>query len=358
MMETVNNMSLQNSVNAMEARREIRCPNCSTPLTVKHENAMLKCPTCEALLVLRKARKWVAPQERTVEKNKKKIPLFVSVILTVLIVYMISLVLPMLWALYTSFKGIVDFQIDSIFPTFPLNFEPYRMAFVNFTMPVNDGAGGVKIVAFEGMMLNSVVYSLGCALIQTSVICVTAYTTSRFNFKFDKVIYNTVIITMILPIVGSLPSELRMARLFGLYNEIYGMFIMKAHFLGMYYLVFHAMFRGIPKDFDEAAYIDGADNFGIFFKIILPLSMGTFVTVALINFIGYWNDYTTPLVYMPDYPTIAYGLYEFVQSPVGDRVQKPVKLAACMLVFLPNFAIFLIFRNKLIGNISMGGLKE
>lgn len=291
------------------------------------------------------------------KKSRKKVPLFAIITLTVLIVYMISLITPMLWALYTSFKGVLEFKMDSIFPSFPLNFEPYVMAFENFTMLVDDGSGGTKQVAFEGMMFNSIFYSLGCALIQTSVICVTAYTTSRFNFKFDKVIYNTVIITMILPIVGSLPSELRMAKMFGLYNKIYGMFIMKAHFLGMYYLVFHAMFRGIPKDYDEAAYIDGANNFTIFFKIILPLASGTFLTVALINFIGYWNDYTTPLVYMPDHPTIAFGLYDFVQSPVGDKVHKPVKLAACMLVFIPNFTVFLIFRNKLIGNISMGGLK-
>ena len=290
-------------------------------------------------------------------KRKKKTPLFAIIILIVLIVYMISLILPMVWALYTSFKDIVDFQIDSIFPAFPFKFEPYITAFENFSMLVNDGQGGTKLVTFEIMILYSLVYSLGCAIIQTAVICVTAYTTSRFNFKFDKVVYNTVIITMILPIVGSLPSELRMARLFGLYNKLYGMFIMKAHFLGMYYLVFHAMFRGIPKDYDEAAYIDGANNFVVFFKIILPLASGTFLTIALINFIGYWNDYTTPLVYMPDYPTIALGLYDFVQSTVPAKVAKPVKLAACMLVFLPNFAIFLIFRNKLIGNISMGGLK-
>ena len=287
----------------------------------------------------------------------KKVPVFAIILLVTLIIYMISLSLPMLWALYTSLKGVVQFKMDPIFPTWPLTFEPYVKAFNNFLMLVDDGAGGTKTVAFEGMMFNSVVYSVGCALIQTSVICITAYATSRFNFKFDKVIYNTVIITMILPIVGSLPSEIRMAKMFGLYNKIYGMFIMKAHFLGMYYLVFHAMFRGIPKDYDEAAYIDGANNFVIFFKIILPLASGTFLTIALINFIGYWNDYTTPLVYMPDHPTIAFGLYDFVQSPVGEKVHKPVKLAACMLVFLPNFAVFLIFRNKLIGNISMGGLK-
>ena len=292
------------------------------------------------------------------ENKKNSDSVFVIILLTILVVYMVSLILPMIWALYTSLKGVVDFQIDSIFPTLPLNFEPYVMAFDNFFMLVDDGEGGTKTVAFEGMIFNSVVYSLGCALIQTSVICVTAYTTSRFDFKFDQVIYNVVIITMILPIVGSLPSELRVAKMFGLYNKLYGMFVMKAHFLGMYYLVFHAMFKGIPKDYDEAAYIDGADNFTIFFNIILPLASGTFLTVALINFINFWNDYTTPLVYMPDYPTIAFGLYDFVQSPVGDRVHKPVKLAACMLVFIPNFAIFLIFREKLIGNISMGGLKE
>lgn len=291
------------------------------------------------------------------KKRMKKVPLFAIIVLAVLIVYMISLILPMLWALSTSFKDVIQFKMEGIFPSWPISFEPYVKAFENFMMTVDDGHGGTKKVAFEGMMFNSIVYALGCSLIQTSVICVTAYTTSRFNFKFDKVVYNTVIITMILPIVGSLPSEIRIAKMFGLYNKIYGIFIMKAHFLSMYYLVFHAMFRGIPKDYDEAAYIDGANNFVIFFKIILPLASGTFLTIALITFIGFWNDYTTPLVYMPDHPTIAFGLYDFVHSPVGDKVHKPVKLAACMLVFIPNFTVFLIFRNKLIGNISMGGLK-
>jgi ABC-type glycerol-3-phosphate transport system permease component len=87
------------------------------------------------------------------------------------------------------------------------------------------------------------------------------------------------------------------------------------------------------------------------------LAAGTFLTIALINFINFWNDYTTPLVYMPNKPTIAYGLYMFVQDTTTPRAFKPVKLAACMLVFIPNFAVFLIFRNKLLGNISMGGLK-
>ncbi|MBQ4098926.1 MAG: carbohydrate ABC transporter permease [Clostridia bacterium] len=291
-----------------------------------------------------------------VAKTKKKQPLFAIITLTVLIIYMISLVIPLIWGIYTSLLSNVEY---GMIPNPSLTFETYMTAFDVFSVPISELDGSTREVFYEEMMLNSVIYSLGCALCQTSVLCITAYSTSRFNFKFDKVIYTIVIITMILPIVGSLPSEIAVADFFNLRNKIWGMFIMKSHFLGMYYLVFNAMFRSVPKDFDEAAYIDGAGNFTIFFKIIFPITVGTFVTIALINFISFWNDYTTPLIYMPNIPTVAYGLYGFVQeSTTADKVGTPIKLAACMLVFIPNFIIFLVFRNKLIGNISMGGLKE
>lgn len=295
-------------------------------------------------------------------ENKKKLPIFAYVVLAILITYTVSLSLPMLWGIYTSLKDTMSFIEDPVWPSFEFSFENYLQAFEQFFMQVEkevDGLQMVKTVYYEEMMMNSIIYAVGSSFIQTAIICVTAYATSRFNFKFDKVIYTIVIVTMILPIIGSLPSELRMAKAFGLYDSIYGMFLMKANFLGMYYLVFHAMFRALPKDFDEAAYMDGAGNFTIFFKINLPLVVGTFVTVMLIKFIDFWNDYTTPMVYMPNFPTVAYGLYGFVQeSTTPAKSGTQIKLAACMLVFIPNFLIFIIFRNKLIGNISMGGLKE
>ena len=72
------------------------------------------------------------------ENKKNNDSAFVITLLVILVVYMISLILPMLWALYTSFKGVVDFQVDSIFPTFPFNFEPYVTAFENFVMLVDE----------------------------------------------------------------------------------------------------------------------------------------------------------------------------------------------------------------------------
>lgn len=295
------------------------------------------------------------------KKLTKKVPVFAIVLLAILLFYFLTLLVPLLWAIFTSFKDLVAFRMDKVWPSLSFDYENYIKAFKGFSMDISrevDGITYVEPVEFGGMMLNSIIYAVGSSFIQTAIICVTAYTTSRFNFKFDKVIYTIVIITMILPIVGSLPSELRMAKLFQLYDSIWGMFLMKANFLGMYYLVFHAMFRGIPKDFDEAAYMDGAGNFTIFFKIIFPLVIGTFVTVMLIKFIDFWNDYTTPMVYMPSFPTISLGLYNLVSGTKNGTASVQAELAAAMIVFIPNFTIFVIFRDKLIGNISMGGLKE
>ena len=289
------------------------------------------------------------------KKTTRKTPIFAIALLVILIIYALSLIVPMIWAIYTSLKDEFSWAADKIFPDFEwITFDNYRAAYEAFKWPIEGG----QYVYFGEMMFNSVVYAVGSAFIQTAIICITAYATSRFNFKFDKVIYTIVIVTMILPIIGSLPSELRMAKLLHLYDSIWGMFLMKANFLGMYYLVFHAMFRGIPKDFDEAAWMDGAGNFTIFFKIIFPLVIGTFVTIVLINFIGFWNDYMTPMIYMPSFPTISLGLYNIIEGSITGKTGAPIQFAAAMIVFIPNFTVFIIFRDKLIGNISMGGLKE
>ena len=104
--------------------------------------------------------------------------------------------------------------------------------------------------------------------------------------------------------------------------------------------------------------MDGAGNFTIFFKIVFPLILGTFITVILIKFIDFWNDYTTPLWYMTSFPTISLGLFNLVSGTKNGTASTQGELAASMIVFIPNFTIFIIFRDKLIGNISMGGLKE
>ena len=163
---------------------------------------------------------------------------------------------------------------------------------------------------------------------------------------------------MILPIVGAMPSELRILRALGIYNTIFGMLILKANFLGAYFLMFHAFFSHIPKDYYEAAAIDGAGNFTILFRMVFPMVKTLFWTIVLLYFLGNWNDYNITLIYAPSYPTLAYGLYSFNMSNNPEIADTPHKMAGAMMLFIPIFLFFCIFQKKLIGeNLSAGGIK-
>ena len=283
------------------------------------------------------------------------------ILMSVLILYSVSLLLPILWGLSTSLKTDLDFYLNPLWLPdgwfWNWQWSNYSYAFMNFVVKVEAGAG-FRIIYMEEMFLYTILYALGCAFFQSFVCCIVAYMVVKFDYFFSKVIYTVVIVAMILPIVGSLPSEIQMSRALGFFDSIWGMWIMKSHFLGMYFLVFHAMFRGIPKEFADAARVDGAGNFQVLFSIMMPLVRNTLFTVILLNFIGYWNDYQVPLIYLPSYPTIAYGLYLFNFSTINSLSTIPMKITGCMIMMLPILIVFLIFRNRLIGNISIGGLKE
>ena len=133
---------------------------------------------------------------------------------------------------------------------------------------------------------------------------------------------------------------------------------MKSHFLGMYFLVYQGVFRGIHQSVTEAAKIDGAGNMRIFLRIILPLAKTTFFLVFLLQFIAFWNDYQTPLLYLPNHPTIAQGLYYFNFSTSNEFSTVPAKIAGAMFVLIPILIVFMIFKNKLMGNLTLGGDKE
>lgn len=220
-----------------------------------------------------------------------------------------------------------------------------------------------RTVYMAEMYLNSFLYAGGCALVSTVVPCITAYCCARFDFKIGKLLHTIVIVVMIIPIVGSLPSEIQMANKLGIFNEIWGLWIMKANFLGLYFLVFFDIFKALPKGYTEAAKIDGASNLQVFLSIALPLIRNTFFTVFLVKFIEFWNDYQTPLVFMYSYPTVARGLNDLINAPINvpgtafNPTHVPAQMATVVLTALPIFILFVIFQKRLLGNLTMGGIK-
>lgn len=355
-------------------------------------------------------------RQRIKEKKNSFTPLTV-VLLVLLILYCLSMFYLLAWAVITSLKANTVVYEESRFGFF-FSFKKYYIKYVNELQALEALARptikersrittlGTYIVSLENlknemgswmfvytykhvlqeftyttieyhnhpgatvymwqMYVYSLLYAGGCALVSTFVPCIAAYACARFNYKFSRFMHTLVIVVMMIPIVGSAPSEIALAKSLGLFNEIWGLWIMKANFLGLYFLVFYDICKALPTSFSEAAKMDGANNYQIFFQIAMPLIKNTFFTVLLIRFIGFWNDYQTPMVYMPSYPTVAFGLNTLV-SKAGNSVNEketgfsldavPSKMAAVVLTATPVCILFAIFQNRLLGNLTMGGVK-
>ena len=274
-----------------------------------------------------------------------------------LTVYIISLLASLFWALFATLRPYSDFINNPAgFPA-KITFDNWTATFEKFAKPIyKDGV--YKTTYYIGdMFLISLAYAIGCSFIQTGTACICAYLTAKYPFRLGKIVYKIVIIVMIIPIVGSLPSEIQMLRGLGLYDTFLGVYIMKMNFLGLYFLVFYATFRSLSWDYAESAFLDGASHFTVMFRIMLPLVSTTFSTVFVLNFIGFWNDYTTVMIYLPSYPTMSYGLFYMKFVATAAFGKTPMQLTGCILMALPVILLFIIFQERLMGNLTVGGLK-
>ena len=286
------------------------------------------------------------------QKTHKKFSAFELIMGLVLIVYCAFMIIIFLWALNTSVKSDDNFLADPRGLTNSFAFENYISAFNN--IKYKDGIG---YKYYETMLLNSVLYAGGSALFQVACTAIVAYCTARYKNVVSTILHYVVIITLILPIIGNTPSMIEIMRELNLYNTMIGSWIMKLGFNNMYYLIFYATFKSLSWEFAESAFLDGANHFTVFFKIMLPLTMTLVGTVFLLYFITYWNDYQVPMLYFPKYRTAAYGLFVVFTTTVDGMAYPNVKIAGAVFIFLPIFIVFMIFKNKIMGNLTEGGIK-
>ena len=293
--------------------------------------------------------KIISPQ---IKEKKSILSIAIFVVLTV---YFLALFVPIVWAIYSSFNDPTAYDefylsADAPFPT-KLTFENFKIALVDFRLDKSEGQ-----FSFPQMIVNSIIYTIGSAFFYTLTPCLVAYCAARFKFKFSKILYAFVIVTMALPIVGTMPSEWAMLKTLHLDDNFLGMFILRMNFLSINFLIFHAQFEMIPMTYSEAAKVDGASNFRIMTTVIFPQAFPTMVTIFLLSFLTFWNDYQIPRVYMPSYPTVSEGLWTFGQLSL-DFEAAPIKLAGFIGLTLPIVITFALLNRFLKLNVSTGGIK-
>lgn len=304
------------------------------------------------------------------EEKKRKISVYSVIGFIVLALYCALLLLFFVWAIVSSLKTEMDFFFAPL--SLPSKkggwqWKNYAVAF-RYMKIVNDviynGLPASETFTLMDMFVNSLLYSLGCTFFATMVPCLVAYATVKYKFRLNKYIVGAVLFAMAVPIVGSLPSEIKIAKAVGLYDQMWGLWLMKANFLGMYFLVFQAHFKSIPWEYAESVFIDGGNHYTVLFRIMLPLSVPTFLAIGLLLFISFWNDYQTPLTFLPSRPTAAFGLYHFTyldnttDPKTGLNLSSiPMRLTGCIILMIPILIVFILLKNKIMGNLTIGGLK-
>ena len=302
--------------------------------------------------------------------------IFIVVVCAVLCIYVASIVFSLLWGVLTSFKSGLDFiQAKNYWglPLFELSeneikFGNYKIVVDNFTRLIGSlkaswRVNGVRVSHKSTnnlftVLLNTLLYAGGGACIFSFVPCVVGFMIAKYKFKLSGFIYAMCLAIMVIPSVGIYPAEIALMRSIGLYDTWIGYFIQKFNFTGMYFFVFYAFFQTLPNSYMEAAEVDGASQLHILIHIIIPLAAKILSTVILLNFIQLWNDYNVPLLYMPTKPTLAYAVFRFSQDYNNQYSIPPVKIAGSMFMAVPVLIILICLKDKLMGNISLGGLKE
>lgn len=300
---------------------------------------------------------------------------FVISVCVLLALYALALLFLLGWGLLTSLKSRTDFLFSENVLGLPnmefskeelTQLSNYKLIFenFNFTKKVVFYSGDRLITHesksnFFSLIGNTILYAGVGSLIAALVPAIVAYTCVKYKFRFSKILYAVVLFVYIVPVVGNYPSAITVLRGLGIYDTFAGNYIQKFSFTGMYFFVYWAFYESLSDTYAEAAEMDGASQLRILSSIILPLSIKMIASVWLILFVQQWNDYQTPMLYLPTKPTLAYGVYYMTQiNHSGKLTQTPTKIAGCMMLALPILLAFIFLKDKLMGNVSMGGIKE
>ena len=277
-------------------------------------------------------------------KKKYNVPLIIASVL--FCIYALSLAAPVVWGIIMSLKDPFDYFTDQLsFPNPPL-FSNYAQAFKE--LQANGTGLGI-------MIFNSVWYSVGGTIV-TVFACVTAgYVCAKYNYKICRIWYWIALTTMIIPIFGSMASSLKLSMDLGFYDNP-ATLITGYSALGANFIIMYAFCKGIDWGYAESAFIDGAGHARVFFQIMLPQATSPLIAIALTIFISKWGDAQGPLVYLPSYPTLASGFYEYQQIS-GRNANYPVLFAGLLMTAVPIIILYIAFQDKLMSLNLGGGLK-
>ncbi|MEV6958071.1 carbohydrate ABC transporter permease [Streptomyces sp. NPDC051207] len=263
----------------------------------------------------------------------------------VLILWAFMVVMPLLWAVMTSFKD--DASIFGSPWSLPdkLHFDNWSRAWTDANM--------------SDYFLNTVLV-VGGSLIGTLVLgSMAAYVLARFDFPGNRFIYYLFVGGMSFPIMLALVPLFYVVNNMGLLNTIHGLILVYiAYSLPFTVFFLTSFFRTLPSSVAEAAFVDGASHTRTFFQIMVPMAKPGLISVGIFNFLGQWNQYMLPTVLNtdPDKRVLTQGLVQLAVSQ-GYKGDWSGLFAGLVMAMLPVLAAYIIFQRQVVQGLTAGALK-
>ena len=246
---------------------------------------------------------------------------------------------------------IISVTPDSMVLEKSLNFIPPILNLKNYTTLLNFGSQQGSLL-FSGIR-NAIISSILTIIICIPISLLSSYPLSRFDFCGRSLIKDTLLITMALPVMATIPIY-KMLIQFKLLNNMYALsLVYVTSYLPVIVWLMSNYFVTIPKDLDEAAMVDGCNKLSTFIYIILPLSLATSI---IIIFLSTWSQFQIPLILASNADTkpIAIVTSEFITK---DTVHYGLSAAAGILAIIPPTVITLIFRKYITSGMMKGSVK-
>ncbi len=272
----------------------------------------------------------------------KKYLIVTSIIFSI---YTIILIFPELWLFINSFKDYIEFSDSSWSLPKKLQWSNYKFIFENFAM--------------GEAFINSIILCIACPTAGVASTTFAAYALSKFDFKGRKALYFIHIIPMLVAITGSNATLYMFFNTLGIFDSFISMIWSSAGGTGMNFLLVYAVFKNVSRTYMEAAEIDGASDFTVFIKIMLPQAIGIVGTLWMLSFIGSWNEYASYQLFLPSHPTISTALVSIQTNVTQGQYANhyPEFFAAIMISTIPVIIIFLVFQEQIMQMSLGGGIK-
>ena len=264
------------------------------------------------------------------------------IIFAILMVAAFIVVVPYIWMLSNSFKTSLETLLDP-----------------NHIWPKEPTLYGYKKVLTESPFFHWLLNSVVVTCVNTVIILFTStlmgFIFSRYRFKGKEFIFTLLVFTMMVPAQVTMITTFIIIDGVGLYDSLWALIIPSfVNVFGIY--LCKQSCDEIPRELIESAKIDGASDFKIYYKIVIPQIRPSIGALAIFTFLEYWNDYLNPLIYLSstDRMTLPLALSYFSTQHSTDL---SATMAASALIMIPAAIVFIIFQKQFIKGISMTGMK-